>query len=228
MSENKKISIGVLGIQGDIEENLTATRNALKDMEIVGDATKVIYPGQIERIDGLILPGGESTVISSLIAIHHGGIFGAIKRVISDGLPTLGTCAGMIMLSRRAYDRVVGETKQQLLGNLDIVIERNAFGRQNDSFETDLYIPILGRDAYKGIFIRAPVTTEIGNGVNTIAKFNNKIVAVNQKNIIATAFHPELSGDDRLHKHFIKSVLDFRQNLQNSEMRGVGFEPTNP
>jgi len=222
-----EIIIGVLAVQGDIEENITAANEALQHMEVRGTAKSVRYSKEINEVDGLIIPGGESTVISSLITIHKGS-FQTIKTRISNGMPVMGSCAGMIMLSKRAYDRVVGETKQQLLGNLDIVIERNAFGRQNDSFETDLYIPILGRNAYKGIFIRAPVITEIGNGVNIIAKFNNKTVAVNQKNIIATAFHPELSGDDRLHKHFIKSVLDFRQNQQNSEMRGVGFEPTNP
>ena len=214
MSENKKISIGVLGIQGDIEENLTATRNALKDMEIVGDVTKVIYPEQIERIDGLILPGGESTVISSLIAIHHGGIFGAIKRVISDGLPTLGTCAGMIMLSRRAYDRVVGDTKQQLLGNLDIEVERNAFGRQSDSFELDLEIPLIGKGSFRGIFIRSPVVKKIGNDVSVLAKINGKIVGVKYNNIIGTAFHPELSGDIRLHKELIKSTVQRKQDRE--------------
>jgi len=222
-----EIIIGVLAVQGDIEENITAANEALQHMKVRGTAKSVRYSKEINEVDGLIIPGGESTVISSLITIHEGS-FQTIRTRISNGMPVMGSCAGMIMLSKRAYDRVVGETKQQLMGNLDIVIERNAFGRQNDSFETDLYIPILGRDAYKGIFIRAPVITELGNGVNIMAKFNNKIVAVNQKNIIATAFHPELSGDDRLHKHFIKSVLDFGQNQQNSEMRGVGFEPTNP
>jgi pyridoxal 5'-phosphate synthase pdxT subunit len=221
-----EIIIGVLAVQGDIEENVTAADEALQHMKVRGTVRSVRYSKEINEVDGLIIPGGESTVISSLATIQEGSLQ-TIRTRISNGMPVMGSCAGMIMLSKRAYDRVVGKTKQQLLGNLDVVIERNAFGRQNDSFETDLYIPILGRDAYKGIFIRAPVITEIGNGVNTIAKFNNKIVAVNHKNIIATAFHPELSGDDRLHRHFIKSVLDFNQN-QNSEMRGVGFEPTNP
>jgi 5'-phosphate synthase pdxT subunit len=221
-----EIIIGVLAVQGDIEENVTAADEALQHMKVRGTVRSVRYSKEINEVDGLIIPGGESTVISSLATIQEGSLQ-TIRTRISNGMPVMGSCAGMIMLSKRAYDRVVGKTKQQLLGNLDVVIERNAFGRQNDSFETDLYIPILGRDAYKGIFIRAPVITEIGNGVNTIAKFNNKIVAVNHKNIIATAFHPELSGDDRLHRHFIKSVLDFKQN-QNSEMRGVGFEPTNP
>jgi len=221
-----EIIIGVLAVQGDIEENVTAADEALQHMKVRGTVRSVRYSKEINEVDGLIIPGGESTVISSLATIQEGSLQ-TIRTRISNGMPVMGSCAGMIMLSKRAYDRVVGKTKQQLLGNLDVVIERNAFGRQNDSFETDLYIPILGRDAYKGIFIRAPVITEIGNGVNTIAKFNNRIVAVNHKNIIATAFHPELSGDDRLHRHFIKSVLDFKQN-QNSEMRGVGFEPTNP
>jgi pyridoxal 5'-phosphate synthase pdxT subunit len=221
-----EIIIGVLAVQGDIEENISAADEALQHMKVRGTVKSVRYSKEINEVDGLIIPGGESTVISSLATIQEGSLQ-TIRTRISNGMPVMGSCAGMIMLSKRAYDRVVGKTKQQLLGNLDVVIERNAFGRQNDSFETDLYIPILGRDAYKGIFIRAPVITEIGNGVNTIAKFNNKIVAVNHKNIIATAFHPELSGDDRLHRHFIKSVLDFNQN-QNSEMRGVGFEPTNP
>ena len=221
-----EIIIGVLAVQGDIEENITAADEALQHMKVRGTVKSVRYSKEINEVDGLIIPGGESTVISSLVTIQEGSLQ-TIRTRISNGMPVMGSCAGMIMLSKRAYDRVVGKTKQQLLGNLDVVIERNAFGRQNDSFETDLYIPILGRDAYKGIFIRAPVITEIGNGVNTIAKFNNKIVAVNHKNIIATAFHPELSGDDRLHRHFIKSVLDFNQN-QNSKMRGVGFEPTNP
>ena len=137
MSENKELSIGVLGVQGDIEENIAASRNALREMDVAGDTTKVIYPEQIERVDGLILPGGESTVVSNLITIQNGGIFHTIRKVISNGLPTLGTCAGMILLSRRAYDRVIGETKQRLLGNLDIEVERNAFGRQPDSFELD-------------------------------------------------------------------------------------------
>jgi pyridoxal 5'-phosphate synthase pdxT subunit len=221
-----EIIIGVLAVQGDIEENVTAADEALQHMKVRGTVKSVRYSKEINEVDGLIIPGGESTVISSLATIQEGSLQ-TIRTRISNGMPVMGSCAGMIMLSKRAYDRVVGKTKQQLLGNLDVVIERNAFGRQNDSFETDLYIPILGRDAYKGVFIRAPVITETGNGVNTIAKFNNKIIAVNHKNIIATAFHPELSGDDRLHRHFIKSVLDFKQN-QNSEMRGVGFEPTNP
>lgn len=133
-----------------------------------------------------------------------------IKKRISEGMPVLGTCAGMIMLSKRAYDRIVGDTKQKLIGNLDIVIERNAFGRQNDSFEADLSLSILRNEAFKGVFIRAPAVSEVGKDVQVVGKLNNKIVAVKQKNIIGTSFHPELSGDSRIHRHLINMVLEFK------------------
>jgi 5'-phosphate synthase pdxT subunit len=208
-----EVKIGVLGVQGDIEENIAATKEALKHMKARGTVEPVRYSEEIEKVDGLILPGGESTVISTLVAIQ-GGTLQTIKRLISIGMPILGICAGMIILSKRAYDRVIGETKQQLMGNLDIIVERNAFGRQNDSFEVDLEMPILGKDTFRGIFIRSPIVREVGNGVDEIAKFNNKVVAVKQQNIIGTAFHPELSGDDRLHRQFIKTVLNFKENQQ--------------
>ena len=207
------LTIGILGLQGDIEENITASEDALEHMKVRGTVKAVRYSEEFEKVDGLILPGGESTVISNLIAIQ-GSAIQTIKRRISSGMPVMGTCAGMIMLSKHAYDRVVGETKQQLMHNLDIVVERNAFGRQNDSFEVDLEMPILGKDTFRGIFIRSPIVREVGNGVDEIAKFNNKVVAVKQQNIIGTAFHPELSGDDRLHRQFIKTVLNFKENQQ--------------
>ena len=170
----------------------------------------VRYPEEMEKIDGLILPGGESTVQSTLAAIQRS--LPVLKKRISEGMPVLGTCAGMIMLSKRAYDRIVGDTKQKLIGNLDIVIERNAFGRQNDSFEADLSISMLGKEAFKGVFIRAPAVSEVGKDVEVIGKLNNRIVAVKQKNIIGTAFHPELSSDSRMHRHLINMVLEFKNN----------------
>ena len=208
-----KISVGVLGIQGDIEENKTVAQEALIHSNVKGDVKFVRYAEEIEKIDGLILPGGESTVISTLATIQ-GGILHTIKRRIAEGMPVLGTCAGMIMLAKRAYDRVVGETRQQLLSNLDIVVERNAFGRQDDSFEAKLSIPILGKNNkfFKGVFIRAPIVIEVGAAVDIIAKFNNRIVGVRQGNVIGTSFHPELSGDDRIHRQFIKTVLDCKRH----------------
>ena len=212
MKEN--ITIGVLGIQGDIEENLAATKVALQNMRIKGNVEQVRYHEEVERVDGLVLPGGESTVVSTLASMQGEGgeLFQTIKKQVSEGMPIMGICAGMILLSRRAYDRVVGETKQKLLGALDVVVERNAFGRQNESFEVNLEMPVLGKNILKAIFIRAPVVTEIGTGVNILAELNGKIVAVMQKNIIGTSFHPELSDDYRIHKQFVSTVLDFKKN----------------
>ncbi len=212
-SKKKSITIGVLGFQGDIEENVAATKQALHEMQIDGNVALVRYPEEVEKVDGLIMPGGESTVQSTLAAIQRS--LPIIKKRVSEGMPVLGTCAGMIMLSRRAFDRVVGDTKQKLIGNLDIVIERNAFGRQNESFEADLAIGMLGKEAFKGVFIRAPAVSEVGKDVEVIAKLNNKVVAVKQKNIIGTAFHPELSGDSRMHRHLVKMALDYRNRNGN-------------
>ena len=211
MSESikkKQLTIGVLGFQGDIEENVAATKQAMKDMDIDGDVKVVRYPEEFERIDGLVMPGGESTVQSTLAAIQQS--LPVMKKRISDGMPVLGTCAGMIMLSKRAFDRVIGDTKQKLMGNLDVVIERNAFGRQSESFETD--IEVFEKEPFKGVFIRAPAVSELGKDVEVLAKFNNRVVAVKQGNILGTSFHPELSGDLRLHKDLVKMALAYRRH----------------
>lgn len=200
------LTIGVLGFQGDIEENVAATRQALDELKVTGRVQLVRYAEDMEKIDALILPGGESTVQSTLAAIQRS--LPVLKKRIAEGMPVLGTCAGMIMLSKRVFDRVVGETKQKTIGNLDIVIERNAFGRQNDSFETDLKIDMLGKGAFKGVFIRAPAVAETGKDVEVIARHAGKVVAVKQKNIIGTSFHPELAGDARLHKQIVKMALE--------------------
>ena len=205
------IKIGVLGIQGDIEENILAIAEALKNLNLQGTVESVRYSESIAELDGLILPGGESTVIGNLLSIQ-GNIFQTIKKKITEGMPVLGTCAGLIMLSKRTYDKVVGETKQKLFGILDVVIERNAFGRQHESFEVDLDIPILGKELFRGIFIRSPIINNVGESVNILTKLNDKIVAVKQNNIIGTSFHPELSADRRLHELFIKDILEFRKD----------------
>jgi pyridoxal 5'-phosphate synthase pdxT subunit len=205
------IKIGVLGIQGDIEENILSTTEALKNLNLQGTVESVRYSESIAELDGLILPGGESTVIGNLLSIQ-GNIFQTIKKKITEGMPVLGTCAGLIMLSKRTYDKVVGETKQKLFGVLDVVIERNAFGRQHESFEVDLDIPILGKELFRGIFIRSPIINNVGENVNILTKLNDKIVAVKQNNIIGTSFHPELSTDRRLHELFIKDSVEFSKN----------------
>src|SRR5215472_16219815 len=213
-----KVSVGVLGIQGDIEENKTVAEEALNHTNTRGEVKVVRYAEEIELIDGLIIPGGESTVMSTLAAVQ-GAILHTIRKRIDEGMPILGTCAGMIMLAKRAYDRIIGETKQQLLSKLDIVVERNAFGRQRDSFEAKIDMPIFGKNyKFKGVFIRAPVVIEVGGAVEIIAQFNNKIVGVRQGNLIGTSFHPELSGDDRIHRQFIKNVLDLRKRRETDEV----------
>ena len=205
------IKIGVLGIQGDIEENILSTAEALKNLNLQGTVESVRYSESIAELDGLILPGGESTVIGNLLSIQ-GKVFQTIEKKITEGMPVLGTCAGLIMLSKRTYDKVVGETKQKLFGVLDVVIERNAFGRQHESFEVDLDIPILGKELFRGIFIRSPIINNVGESVNILTKLNDKIVAVKQNNIIGTSFHPELSADSRLHELFIKDIVGFRKD----------------
>ena len=205
------IKIGVLGIQGDIEENILSVSEALKNLNLQGTVESVRYSESIAELDGLILPGGESTVIGNLLSIQ-GNIFQTIKKKITEGMPVLGTCAGLIMLSKRTYDKVVGETKQKLFGVLDVVIERNAFGRQHESFEVDSDIPILGKELFRGIFIRSPIINNVGESVNILTKLDDKIVAVKQNNIIGTSFHPELSTDRRLHELFIKDSVEFSKN----------------
>ncbi len=205
------IKIGVLGIQGDIEENLLSTAEALKNLNLQGTVESVRYSESIAELDGLILPGGESTVIGNLLSIQ-GKVFQTIEKKIIEGMPVLGTCAGLIMLSKRTYDKVVGETKQKLFGMLDVVIERNAFGRQHESFEVDLEIPILGKEPFRGVFIRSPIVNNVGDSVTILTKLSDKIVAVKQNNIIGTSFHPELSTDRRLHELFIKDILEFSKN----------------
>lgn len=205
------IKVGVLGIQGDIEENILSTDEALKKLNLRGTVESVRYSESVAELDGLILPGGESTVIGSLLSIQ-GKVFQTIEKKIKEGMPVLGTCAGLIMLSKRTYDKVVGETKQKLFGMLDVVIERNAFGRQHESFEVDLKIPVLGNEPFRGIFIRSPIVNNVGESVTILTKLNDKIVAVKQNNIIGTSFHPELSTDRRLHELFIKDILEFRKD----------------
>lgn len=202
------LQVGVLSIQGDIEENLAATNLAFKEAGTEGKAIPVKYGHEISSIDALIIPGGESTVIGSLAKLS--GTTQVLKQRIEDGMPVLGTCAGMIMLARRAYDKVVGETRQQLLGLLDVVVERNAFGRQGDSFEAEIRIKPLDGHNFKGVFIRAPAVTETGKNVEVIASLDSRTIAVKQGNIIGTSFHPELSGDARLHAYLVKLASEYR------------------
>ncbi|MDC8452577.1 MAG: pyridoxal 5'-phosphate synthase glutaminase subunit PdxT [Candidatus Nitrosotalea sp.] len=198
------INIGVLAVQGDVAENIMATKMAIEELGLDGIVTEVKTPEQISDLDGLVIPGGESTVIGTLSLVN--GSLKKIKEKIASGMPVFGICAGMIMLSKKAKDRVVGEMDQPLLDFLDVKIERNAFGRQKDSFESEISMDKIGIKKFQGVFIRAPSIIETGKDVEVLSKFNEKIIAVKQGNIIGTSFHPELTGDLSLHKYFVSLI----------------------
>lgn len=200
------MNVGVLGIQGDVAENVAATRSAMAKMGIKGSVRAVKTPDQISELDGLIMPGGESTMIGQMSLVN--GAIKTIKEKIQSGMPVFGICAGLILLSKNAKDKVVGKTNQPLLDLLDVRVVRNSFGRQRDSFEADVSAQPLGITKTRGVFIRAPSIEDVGKDVDVVSKFNEKIVAVKQANILATAFHPELAHDVSLHQYFVGMVAE--------------------
>ena len=198
------LNIGILAVQGDVVENVMATKMSLEELGIDGIVNEVKTPEQIADLDGLIIPGGESTVIGTLSLVN--GSLKKIKEKIANGMPVFGICAGLILLSKKAKDRVVGEMDQPLLDFLDVKIERNTFGRQRDSFESEISMEKIGIPKFHGVFIRAPSIMEAGKDVEILSKFNEKTIAVKQGNIIGTSFHPELTTDISLHKYFVNLI----------------------
>jgi 5'-phosphate synthase pdxT subunit len=198
------LKVGILGIQGDLEEHVSAAKKAIEDERLKGDLLIVKTPHDVEAVDGIIIPGGESTTMGVLASTN--GTLSKLSKRLSEGLPALGTCAGLILLAKRSQDRVVGPTDQPLTGSLDIEISRNAFGRQRESFEAQLSVPKLGNEPFRGIFIRAPLITSVGRKVDVLSRIQEGVVAVQQGNIIGTCFHPELSGDTRLHRYFLSLI----------------------
>jgi len=161
-------------------------------------------PDEISQLDGLIIPGGESTTIGHLSLANDS--LKVLKEKIDGGMPVLGICAGMIMLSKTANDKVVGKIDQPLLNILDIKLERNSFGRQRESFETDVSMDSIDISKFNGVFIRAPSVSDVGSDIEILAKHNEKIVAIKKGNVIGTAFHPELTNDTSLHKYFVNLI----------------------
>ena len=198
------LNIGVFAVQGDVEENIAATRAALDELGIKGTVSTVKTPDQIAKLDGIILPGGESTTIGQLSLVN--GSLKKIKEKIEAGMPAMGICAGLILLAKEVKDHTVGKTEQPLLDLLDVKVERNSFGRQRDSFEADISMESIKIPKFKGVFIRAPSILEVGKNVEVISKLNEKTIAVKQKNILATVFHPELTHDVSMHKYFINMI----------------------
>ena len=193
-------------MQGDVTENFISTISALNDLGLDGSVSQVKTPDQISKLDGLIIPGGESTMMGHLSLVN--GALKKVKEKIESGMPVFGICAGMILLSKNSKDRVVGKMEQPLLDLLDVEIERNSFGRQKDSFEAEISLEPIGISSFQGVFIRAPSVLNTGSDVETISKFNEKTVAVKQGRIIAASFHPELTIDTSLHKYFVKIVQE--------------------
>ena len=195
------LTFGVLSIQGDVLENILSVEAAIDALGIDGTVTAVRTPDEISKVDGLVIPGGESTTIGQLSKFN--GSLKILKEKIEQGMPVLGICAGMVLLSNNANDKVVGKIDQPLLNILDIKLERNSFGRQRESFESDISLDSIGIPKFNGVFIRAPSISEIGSDVEVLSKFNEKIIAVKKNNVIGVAFHPELTSDISLHKYFV-------------------------
>ncbi|MEJ7629146.1 MAG: pyridoxal 5'-phosphate synthase glutaminase subunit PdxT [Nocardioidaceae bacterium] len=194
--------VGVLALQGDVREHLQMLAGC------GADARPVRRPAELATLDALVIPGGESTTIVRLARIFD--LLEPIRERLSAGMPALGTCAGMIMLA----DRLVGGAQEQgTFGGLDVAVRRNAFGRQVDSFETDVDLVGLATPLH-AVFIRAPWVEEVGAGVEVLARVasggpetsTGRIVAVRQGRVMATSFHPEISGDDRVHRYFVDLV----------------------
>ncbi|EAP98989.1 putative amidotransferase [Janibacter sp. HTCC2649] len=191
--------IGVLAVQGDVREHVRA-------LALAGARTIAVRrPSEVEAIDGLVIPGGESTTMDKLVRIFE--LHEPLVARLRAGLPAYGSCAGMIMLADRILD---GHRDQQTLGGLDITVRRNAFGRQVDSFEEDLRIRELGPEPVRAVFIRAPWVEDIGADVQVLASVHvasgDHPVAVRQGNLLATSFHPEVTGDHRVHAFFADVV----------------------
>jgi len=185
--------VGVLALQGSFAEHVQSFRR----LEV--SASKVRLPEELAGLHGLVIPGGESTTISHLLQEFR--LFSPLTRMIAKGFPVWGTCAGMIVLARGATDM-----SYPTLSGLDIAVERNGWGRQVDSFEADINVPILGAAPFHAIFIRPPVVTDVGPEVSCLAQIADTAVAVQQGNILGTAFHPELTADLRFHRYFVEIV----------------------
>ena len=198
---NLKPRIGVLALQGDFEAHL----KMLAELGVEGKAVRL--PQHLEELDGIIIPGGESTTIGKLMVLY--GLHEVLQRKIQEGFPVWGTCAGLILLAHETDNGLEG---QPLLASMHIRVRRNAFGSQRESFETDLTVPVLGEAPFHTFFIRSPAIESAGPEVEVLATLDDgylprgkgSIVAVREGNLLGTAFHPEVAGDPRFHQYFLR------------------------
>ncbi|MFE3390983.1 pyridoxal 5'-phosphate synthase glutaminase subunit PdxT [Streptomyces anulatus] len=187
--------IGVLALQGDVREHLIALASA------DALARPVRRPEELAEVDGLVIPGGESTTMSKLAVLF--GMMDPLRERVGAGMPVYGTCAGMILLAEKILDPRSG---QETVGGIDMIVRRNAFGRQNESFEAAVEVGGVEGGPVDGVFIRAPWVESVGAETEVIAEHGGHIVAVRQKSALATSFHPELTGDHRVHALFVDMV----------------------
>jgi 5'-phosphate synthase pdxT subunit len=190
-----KMRIGILSIQGSIVEH----KNMLKKLDV--DTILVKKPEDLDKIDGIIIPGGESTTF--LTVLENTGLFKKLQDALKNGLPAMGTCAGLILLAKR----IENHPHQKTLGVLDITVSRNAYGRQRESFTTYLDIPTIGDKPFEAVFIRAPQILDVGKDVRVLGVFMEKPVFVEEKNVLGLTFHPELTDDTRIHEYFLKRCI---------------------
>lgn len=194
------MKIGVLALQGDVQEHI----QSLSDCGVSALPVKTVQ--ELESVDALVIPGGESTTIAKLARSF--GLLDLIKARIENGMPTYGSCAGMILLANKLVDAAAG---QETFGGINMTVRRNAFGRQVDSFETDLKFKGITEPSIRAIFIRAPWVESVGKDVEVLAQLPDESgifhpVAVRQDRVLATSFHPELTGDNRVHKYFVEEI----------------------
>lgn len=197
------LRIGVLALQGAFAEHLVCLTRA------GAEAVAVRLPCQLEGLDGLVIPGGESTAIGKLMRAY--GLTEALRSLAGQAFPIYGTCAGMILLARDIEGDETGEIGGNRIGVMDIVVRRNAFGRQVESFEQDVEIPRIGGAPFRGLFIRAPIVVRVGADVRVLCHLpDGTIVGAEQENVLVTAFHPELTPDGRIHSYFLDIVARAR------------------
>jgi len=197
----KSLIIGIIGAQGAVSEHYNSIKKSFIDLGIKGDILIIKDKNEIEKIDGLIIPGGESTTISRIL--YKNNLFKTIiDRYKKDNLPIMGTCAGCVILSKEVED----DKNLKLLKIMNISVKRNAFGRQKESFEKEISINVFNKN-YNAVFIRAPLIKKVWDKCSILSKIDDKIIMVKQDNLLAVAFHPELTDDLRVHKYFLNMIL---------------------
>ncbi|MBN1539887.1 MAG: pyridoxal 5'-phosphate synthase glutaminase subunit PdxT [Candidatus Thermoplasmatota archaeon] len=192
------LRVGVIGLQGDVFEHMNALKKAFIELGVQGEAVWVRRPLDLEKADGIIIPGGESTTISKLLSTFD--LRSILKKKAGEGAPILGTCAGCVLLAKEG-DRLVERTKTELLGLMDMSVDRNAFGPQRESFEAPVKIEGIG--TYPGVFIRAPLITKVWGDCHVLGTFRGRSVLARQNSLLAASFHPELTDDPRFYGMFL-------------------------